>query len=167
MHRRSLLKAVGLGGLAGMSATGGAVTASGESSQPRSFVLCSPYLRSSAPPTSVPEVGSTSVIEGLLCSEAGAAIGRFHASRVVIQSGSAVEVEYFDQHMFHLEDGTLLGSGHATRTRHIGDEFAVSGGLGAFLHTSGSYRMYWDGTDSGGDGSVRFEIALNGGSQWR
>jgi hypothetical protein len=163
VDRRSLLRIIGAGGVAGVGAVTMGAPSVSASPAARSFVLLSPRLHSSLRATH-PEVGSSSMLTGDITDETGAKLGQFHATRVVLESGPTTELTHVDQHVFRLANGTLLGSGVSTRSRTVVDSFAVTGGTGVYANARGTYRVQHDDWHMGGDGSCRFDIDLTKGN---
>lgn len=163
VDRRSLLSSIGLGSVVGIGSRAGPALVKDSKESSRSLVLTSPFLRSSCPPSSCPEVGSSSLLSGPLHDETGVPVGTFRATRVVLESGHNVDLKCLEQHVFEVEDGMLVGSGISTRQPSVVDTFCVGGGTGVFENSGGSYRLLQDDSRAGGDGSIQFTFQLTRG----
>jgi hypothetical protein len=109
-----------------------------------------------------PFTGDRCIVAGLTTSGRGE-LGSFHADVVRLRDQGPVPnrgiAATFEQHVFTLAEGTLVGSG----TSDDGGDgtFAVVGGTGAYATMRGSYTAEQQRSDMGGDGQARFVFCLS------
>lgn len=160
-------------GAAGVAIAGGAVTVTALSAGSRSFTIhgrswsiSSPARRRGELPTS----GEQMLIEGeLVANPSGPAVGRFYATHLAVASPGTTAVEApasLETHHFDLGDGTIVGTGVASRDHALPDAFAILGGTGAYAGVRGSYVATQSPLETGGDGTATFTFTLirEGGS---
>ena len=136
--RRSLLASFGLvaGGASALGASspaqaGGPVAP--KASLPQLiFGVDWRLVRPGVAPGTFPPLGTPSLPQGRLVDEAGADLGRFHAS-VLTSSGPGTHL-----HQFDFADGTLSAVGPATTGEAT---YAVIGGTGRFAGATGTYLL--------------------------
>jgi len=72
-------------------------------------------------------------------------------------TGSPASLE---RHTFAFADGTLIGSGAATRDLTTSDSFAIVGGTGRYAGATGTYTARQGPLQLGGDGTAEYQIDL-------
>jgi hypothetical protein len=90
--------------------------------------------------TRMPDSGEPAAAHGDLVDAAGRRVGELHVAVMPIHGPGLVSAETgaMEWHTFHLEDGTILGSGTAGSE---GGAFAIVGGTGRFAGARGAYTL--------------------------
>jgi hypothetical protein len=156
--RRGALLLAGTVGIGGAGAAGAAAAGTKTLTlYGRDFHLHSPGRR----PGAVPSKGDTATTYGELFDRAGGTkVGEFRAAFLALGAPfghGQLAADSLEQHVFMLEDGTIIGLGSATR----GDgAFAIVGGTGRFAGARGTYSARMRTRELGGNGSAEFRLDL-------
>lgn len=136
--RRGLLFLGGLVGVGAASKVGAASTAVGGS-----LVLRAVHLQvhvGGQRATRVPTSGEPAAAEGELVDERGRRVGEVHVALMPVHGPGRASAESgtMEWHTFHLDGGTIIGSGSAGTE---GGAFAILGGTGRYAGARGTYTM--------------------------
>jgi hypothetical protein len=122
----------------------------------RNFHLRSPGRRAGA----VPVEGEPGVAYGELLSGAGEKVGEFRGGFVALGlpfGAGAYAPGSLEQHVFNLENGTIVGLGSATAGEGT---FAIVGGTGSYAGARGSYTAIMRPREHGGNSSAEFRLTV-------
>jgi hypothetical protein len=152
--RRGLLAFGGVVGL-GAASKVGAATASGGS-----LVLRAQHLQvhvGGQRATRMPASGEPAAAQGELEDERGRRVGEVHVALMPVHGPGRVSADAgtMEWHTFHLEGGTIIGSGSAGTE---GGAFAIVGGTGRYAGARGTYTMVRG--DGLGTGTAEFVLRL-------
>lgn len=116
-----------------------------------------------APAGTLPTDGDQLLVTATLLLD-GVDVGELHATSVhLVRPGFNVQrrVASTQSHVFHLDDGTIVGMGSGTHDDRP-DDFAVVGGTGRFARATGTYRARIAPIGLGGDGTgdIHFDLTL-------
>lgn len=160
MSRRALLRSAGAAaGAVGMIGTGELSAAA--NTPAHTFTLRGSQLRILGEAGRAARPGEQIAVTGRLHRVAdGAVVGHLYStatvlSHDVVADGSPARLE---QHLLHLDDGTLAATGTVTVTGH--GRFTVTGGSGRYAHARGTYTTV-QCADSSGGGDALFTIDLH------
>ena len=152
--RRGLLA---LGGVVGLGAASdvGAATASSAS-----LVLRAQHLQvhvGGQPATRLPASGEPAAAQGELVDEGGRRVGEVHVALMPVHGPgrASADAGTMEWHTFHLDGGTIIGSGSAGTA---GGAFAIVGGTGSYAGARGTYTMVRG--DALGTGTAEFVLRL-------
>jgi hypothetical protein len=123
----------------------------------RNFHLRSPGRRAGA----VPLPGEQGVAYGeLLSSAEGEKVGEFRGGFLTLGmpfGAGAHAPGSLEQHVFNLENGTIIGLGSAT----VGEgSFAIVGGTGSYAGVRGTYTAIMRPREHGGNSSAEFRLTV-------
>jgi hypothetical protein len=130
--RRGLLAAGGLVGI-------GAARVAGASGRTGNLRLVAPHLDGPGRSHAAPGAQTASVAD-LFDRAGGRRVGEVHVAAVPVfgPGRSAPDRGAMEWHTFHLDGGTIVGSGTAGTE---GGAFAVVGGTGRFANARGTYEL--------------------------
>jgi len=109
-----------------------------------------------------PAAGERILVTAELVDGTGESVGHLYGEYVALGNsrngaGSPTSLE---THTFAFADGTLVGSGTATRDLTTLDSFAIVGGTGRYAGATGTYTARQGPLELGGDGTAEYQINL-------
>lgn len=117
-------------------------------------------------PGELPGQGDRMLTQGvLLDGPDGEEVGEFYGTLFGLSApghDGPKGVASLEQHTFNLADGSIMGTGTATRDLANPDEFAIVGGLGRFAGASGTYIARQSHWEFGGNGTAQFTLTILG-----
>lgn len=127
--------------------------------QARGLRLTAPTFRKGKQPTA----GERILVTAELVDGTGeTAVGHLYGEYVALgtSAGGAGSPTSLETHTFAFADGTLVGSGTATRDLGTLDSFAIVGGTGRYAGATGTYTARQGPLELGGDGTAEYHINL-------